>query len=315
MGFKDFLEEIDNEVESIISSDFSVEITDTEYVPNVDDSGITYDNIDNKIKKCKRLESCVLYIDIRKSTDLSVSHKPITLTRLYSAFVRSMVKAAQYYNGYVRNIVGDRVMVVFDRENCFLNAVNTAILFNSLSKYIINKHFKNNDIKCGIGIDYGKMLVVKTGTVKKGKENQFYKSLVWLGRPANVASKLTDAANKTSTKYRDGVSVGLHYPYINEWSWIDMDITEFIENLEITYTPILKYKNSYFKTLIKSQLHNTNITQPILITKDVFDGLKKEAPNEQSLKEGWWRKQNISVSGYSGDVFGADIIFTVINEV
>lgn len=315
MGLKEFLSEINSELESIVASDFGIEITDTDFVPNVDDPGITYDDVDNKIKKCKRIESCVLYIDIRKSTNLNVIHKPVTLTRLYSAFVRSMVQAAQYFGGYVRNIVGDRVMVVFDKENCFNKSVNTAILLNTISKYIINKHFKNNQVKCGIGIDYGKMIVVKTGIVKQGKENQFYKSLVWLGRPANIASKLTDVANKTITKYKDGVCVGLYYPYINQWAWNDMNIKQFIDNLETTFTPVLKYKNPYFSAVFKTPISDTNLTKPILITQEVLNGFKKEVPDDVSIKNGWWSKQNVNVSGYSGEIFGANIYFNQIKQI
>ena len=58
----------------------------------------------------KTITTCVLYIDIRKSTELNLKHKPETLTKLYAAFMRSMIKAAQHYEGKVRNIIGDRIV-------------------------------------------------------------------------------------------------------------------------------------------------------------------------------------------------------------
>lgn len=111
MTLKDFLQEINDETKEIISSDFSIEIRETEYTPNVDDSDITYDNFDKKNKKCKIIETCVLYIDIRKSTELNLKHRPQTLAKLYSSFIRNTIRSAQYFNGHVRNIVGDRLML------------------------------------------------------------------------------------------------------------------------------------------------------------------------------------------------------------
>jgi len=175
------------------------------------------------------------------------------MAKLYSSFVRSMIKAAEYYNGKVRNIVGDRVMVVYDTDDCYSNAVNTAILMNTISQKIINKRFKNNAFTCGIGIDYGKMMVTKCGTIKQGSENANYKSLVWLGKPANIASKLTDAANKPATSYtKQGLRVGYYYKYIKDWHWFFQNVNEFVDSLEITYSPTMRYKNEHFSSCYAS---------------------------------------------------------------
>lgn len=316
MGLKDFLTEIDEEIQSIISSEFEITITETETVPNVDDTGITYDDLDNNRKKGKRIETCILYIDIRRSTEISVNHKSITLTRLYSAFVRSMVKAATYYKGHVRGIVGDRVMVVFDKKDCFTNAIDTAVLLNSIAKYQLNKYFEHDEIKCGIGIDYGKMLVIKTGVIKQGKENQFYKSLVWLGRPANVASKLTDRANKRIKKSEKGVSVGLRYPLTGKWNWVDMSIESLVNNIDFDYIkPTMKYKDEYFSTFIQKDLESSKRTSPILITEEVFNGFKKNNPERDSIKKNWWKKETIDIDGYNGIIYAGDIHYVVVKDI
>ena len=177
-----------------------MDISQTDVVPSDEDPGLTFQS--GYPKKCKEIETCVLYIDIRKSTDLNFEHYRPTLVRLYTAFVKSMIKGAEHFGGVIRNIVGDRVMVVFPSSNCIRMAMNTAALLNTISKYIINDKFKQNQIKCGIGVDYGKMLVAKVGQVKQDKERSAYKNLVWIGAPANVASKLTDLAN--STRMVDG---------------------------------------------------------------------------------------------------------------
>ncbi|MEQ9002839.1 MAG: adenylate/guanylate cyclase domain-containing protein, partial [Pseudomonadales bacterium] len=182
MGLKDFLEQTKADVSTVLASDFEVEVTETNKVPNFDDPAITYDNLDTKIKRVKRLESCVLYVDIRDSAKFSAEKRPKTLAKTYSTFVKSMIGCARYHGGHVRNIIGDRVMVVFDKEECFKNAVNTAVLMNSVAKYILNPLIRSTDFQVGIGIDYGPMLITKAGQTRHGAEREFYRSLVWLGK-------------------------------------------------------------------------------------------------------------------------------------
>lgn len=309
----DFKKILDDEIELILSSDYEIVVTETQFVPTVDDPLITYPNLQTMQQKVKLIETCVLYIDIRRSTEINLTHHKETVTKLYSAFVRSMVKAAKYYGGKVRGIIGDRVMVVFNSFHCCTNAINTAILMHSISEYLLNKHFTRNSIKCGIGIDFGKMLVSKNGIIKKGDENISNKSLVWLGRAANVASKLTDAANKTTQtcKTEPIIREGLYYPNIKEWHWSDKDITAFLNNLETTYSTGLIYKNPYFNTFYSSHktISYTTNTPAILFTEDVFKGLHQESPEDTALINGCWEKQiseTLSIFGeplYGGNVF------------
>ena len=117
------------------------------------------------------------------------------LGKIYSSFIYAMTSIADEY-GYVRNIVGDRVMVVFEPKDCFVNAINCAAVMHSVATRILAKHIAIEDFKIGIGIDFGEMLVLKTGIRKKHKEQSEYKSLVWVGDAANTASQLCDFANK-----------------------------------------------------------------------------------------------------------------------
>jgi adenylate cyclase len=84
VALKDFFKDLDNEVSTVLDSSFEIEIIDTKFVPNFDDPNITFDNLDTKKKKCKRLESCVLYVDIRNSVKLSAEKQPKTLAKVYS---------------------------------------------------------------------------------------------------------------------------------------------------------------------------------------------------------------------------------------
>ncbi len=314
MSLKSFLKSIKSDVSSIASTDFSIEIGRAKILPSADDQGLTFSDFDRKIKKCKLFKTCVLYIDLRNSTTISISHRPKTLAKMYSSFVRSMVKTSEYFGGSVKNIVGDRVMVLFERKDCFKNAINTAALLNTVPQKIMNKEFKNNEIRCGIGIDFGEMLVVKTGTIKQGKYKGDNRSLVWLGRPANVASKLTDVANKSEYESRPGVHLGYYYPFTKKWLWTKETAEEFVGKISKTIVTPIRHPD-YLVSISPTTISNQKKILPILITNEVLEGLKKEAPNEYSIKNLSWLEQKVEVSGYSNKVWGSDLQYSVGGEI
>lgn len=187
---------------------------------------------------------------------------------------------------------------------------------NSVCKHILNKKIDSIEFSAGIGIDYGKMLITKSGVIRHGDEKEFYRSLVWLGQPANTASRLTDLANKKGSYSIQGLSQGIHYPLTNVWSWIDCTFEQFVSALEITYTRNLSHKNEYFKTYILKDLGPyTYNNSPILMTKAVYDGFKKERPNADSIKNEWWSKQSLDVRDYVGDIYGGDVVLKVVEEI
>jgi len=313
----DLRDEMSDEVGIILAKDFTVTATTTKTVPHSGDGAITFPNLDAKTQACKLIDTCVLYIDIRRSTELSITHKPQTVAKLYSAFVRAMTKCARHYGGHVRGIIGDRVMVIFDCEGCFVNAVNCAILMNSAAKYVINKHFTRNEVQCGIGIDTGKMLVTKTGFRRRGVEQHNYKNLVWLGRPANVASKLTDIANKPSEGLNlNQMMVAYRNIFTNELDWVYEWPNNFVKSLTPDYLGGIKHNNARYVTHFHTtQYHETReATKPILMTAPVYSGFKAARPDDDTIKNGWFKKVTVEVPGYTGDVYGGDVHFKEFNE-
>lgn len=312
----DLRDELAGEVETILSDAFTISTTNTNVVPHSDDVAITFPNLDAKSQSCKLIDTCVLYIDVRRSTELSIKHRPKTVAKLYSAFVRAMTKCARHYGGHVRGIIGDRVMVIFDCDDCFAKAVDCAILMNGTAKYVINKHFKHNDVECGIGIDSGRMLVTKTGFRRNGVERANYRNLVWLGRPANVASKLTDIANKKGENI-DLVVVRAAYaqnPFA-DWVWRDEYPHDFVKNLDVTASKI-SHKSPYYQShyITEESYEKRPDTPPILMTAPVFNGFKAARPNDDTIKNAWFKKVAIEVSGYTGEVFGGDVHFKVFRQ-
>ena len=192
MELKEFMTNMRNMINDVRVKGFSYSTSLN--VPSLSDCDLTYESGDAKKGKC--IETCVLFVDIRNSVELTRKHNSETMGRIYTAFTKGVLNAAREYNGYVRNIIGDRVMVVFPVSNCFVNAVNCAITINHISQ-MINEVFTSVDFHCGIGIDYGEMRVIKVGIERRGNENAENKGLVWVGKPANLASRLTDFAGKT----------------------------------------------------------------------------------------------------------------------
>lgn len=307
------LKRIKRHVIGVISPSFKVNIIKARQVPLPDDAGLTYCNLDEQKVDTKIIETCVLYVDIRNSTHISSQHDPETLAKLYSAFAKGMIDAAGHYGGEVRNIVGDRLMVVFECDRCFTKAVDTAVLFNTVSSKIIAGQFPG--FKCGIGIDFGKMLVVKVGTVKQGDNRDSYRSLVWLGQPANVASKLTDSANKFFSWEQPMVSEAFRRPYTGDWQWIDISPMNFIRKLSVSLGRIT-HSSEHFISFIETTDHSSRSYAPILMTAPVFEGFKRENPQRDSILNGWWSVQpSLSLPGYSGTVYGGDVHFTDVAKI
>ena len=119
MGIKDFLLTVNDEANAIISDSFKVELTNATVLPSIDDQGITFENFDTNSKKAKVIETCVLHIDLRHSTKLNIEQSPLVLSKLYSCFIRGVIKCAEFYNGEVKSIAGDRVMILFPTDKCY----------------------------------------------------------------------------------------------------------------------------------------------------------------------------------------------------
>lgn len=311
-----FRDEIIDEVSTILSTDFSIDVTDTRGVPHSSDAAITFPNLDQKSQRTKLIETTVLYVDMRRSTQLNLSHRRQTVAKLYSAFIRAMTRCAAVFNGEVRGIIGDRVMILFGNDGCYENAIDTAILINSVARYVINKHFSYNEVSFGIGIDYGPMLATKTGIRRRGAAQQSYRSLVWLGRPANVASKLTDNANKPA-ETSDLVKIRVRYGSIYGPTYIDEYPHIFVQHF--THNPfsgLMVHSNPNFHsfTTYTEKVILREATPPILMTKRVYDGFRRARPDDPALKNWWIRPIEITIPEINDQTYGGDVIYSIFKR-
>jgi adenylate cyclase len=315
VDYASFKAEVNDEVSTILSDSFGLTLTETNFVPHSDDAAITFPNLDDKNQSVKLIETTVLYVDMRRSTQLSLRHHSHTVAKLYSAFVRAMTRCAKVFDGEVRGIIGDRVMILFDSSNCFANAIDTAVLINSVCKFVLNKHFSHDEVSFGIGIDYGRMLATKTGVRRHGSAQQSYRSLVWLGRPANVASKLTDNANKPEEVF-DAVKVRVAYRYPGQLGLTHQNESphEFVKRF--TYDAsrsVMVDSNPAFHswTVVNERVVTAVETPPILMSKRVLDGFRLARPQAQEILGGWYKAIQRSIPDVPDTVYGGDVVYTI----
>jgi hypothetical protein len=206
-------------------------------------------------------------------------------------------------------------MILFDQANCFENAVNTAVLINSVCKYVLNRHFTHSQVSFGIGIDYGRMLATKTGVRRHGSAQQSYRSLVWLGRPANVASKLTDNANKPAETYNlPMVKVAFDYFSTGLLTYETVTPEAFARSFGARnpLTRPIPHNTSAFHsfTMTEETIVLRPETPPILMSKRVYDGYKAACPSADAVKNGWYKLIPHSFQDVPDDVYGGDVIYT-----
>lgn len=323
MAREDFFDNINSVISDWKKTDFT--FNPKTYVPGLDETNLTYGN--GEEKKGIVINTCVLFVDIRDSVQLTKSKQARTMGRIYSVFTHCVLLAAQYEGGYVRNIIGDRVMVVFPQEDCYSKAVNCAITINHIAS-MINKKFDNFEFKCGIGVDYGKLSVMKVGIQKKGAENDDNKGLVWVGDPANLASRLTDCANKEFTDTYYSI-YGEFYEY-NPLYHASLPSNLGFNRPSGYYSKTQMFTAEKFASEIKLSQDRLELSScrkvysiekkeqkykfaNILLSDKVYQEFAQANPNRSSIKEGLWKKQTHEIKDIDYDVWGGDIVW-VLNK-
>jgi len=325
MALKETIEEIVVDVTDVIGTSFVY--ADTYTVPSLIDVQLTYES--GVAKRGKRISTCVLFVDIRNSVALTERHQTITMGRIYTAFTKAVLKIAAQHDGHIRNIIGDRVMIVFPSANCFTNAVDCAISINYIVKNIINKKFRDVDFKCGIGIDYGELRVIKVGIQRRGSEHAENKGLVWVGYPANIASRLTDKANKLFEEpyfevVRNPLNPSAIRPlidlsifgmrsnydpkapiYLKTVETVEMTTEEFANNISsISEGRLFMLGGNFISFSKKTKSFSYS---PILMTEVVYKGFKRHNPRRASILENLWTEQKHTIQNVSGKIFGGDV--------
>lgn len=190
--------------------------------------GFPYNNVG------KLIETAVLFADLRGSTELADINRRVTTAKILKVFLSEMARAARAHEAEVRGFAGDRIMVIIEKsEGAATKAVDVAVAMRDVVSSVINPALRTQfgqEIAVGIGIDYGLMLAARVGMPR----NPELSDLVWVGSPANHASKLTDAAGRNQILVSHGIFSRINatrYPA----EWWTISTANIAGRQEVTY--------------------------------------------------------------------------------
>jgi class 3 adenylate cyclase len=196
MGLKD---DLVSEVATIFRSAW--EERDGEKVPEAEDLKLGNDAV--------KLTGTVLYADLADSTALVDGYKKPFVAEIYKTFLHCAAKIIRSEDGAITAYDGDRIMAVYIGNNKNTSAVRSAMKINYAVTEIIRPALKKqypNDTyvtKHVIGIDTSDLFVARTGV--RGAND-----LVWVGRAANYAAKLSALPESYATYITSDVYDVMH---------------------------------------------------------------------------------------------------------
>lgn len=150
------------------------------------------------------IEVTILYADLDESTKLVDNYKDWFAAENYKTFLQCATKIIRSEGGHIRSFDGDRVMGVFIGKTKNTDAVRSGLKINWAVNNIIQPKLKNQYpntkyvMRHVVGIDTSKVMVAKAG-IRNSND------LVWIGKAANHAAKLSALSPSTPTWITDKV--------------------------------------------------------------------------------------------------------------
>jgi class 3 adenylate cyclase len=138
-----------------------------------------------------------LFVDIRKSKELNKSHTNPVLAKIYKTYISELVAIIKSHTK-IREICieGDCVWGIFDTpQKSDIDAVFSIGAKASSLIDVLNIKYKKrgySELTVGIGMSYGKSLLVKSGYKGSG-----INEVVWLGSLVSEAAELCGFGNKS----------------------------------------------------------------------------------------------------------------------
>jgi len=186
MGLKD---DLAAEVTTTFSKQWVVQKTDS--VPAAEDFRLNANH-------AKDLETAtVLYADLDGSTNMVDTFEWSFSAEVYKAYLRCAAQIIKSENGVITAYDGDRIMAIFTGAMKNTSAVRCAMKINFAVCEIIrpalkvqypSKEFTLNHV---VGVDTSQLRTARIGV--RGDND-----LVWIGRAANYAAKLTTLSGKAT---------------------------------------------------------------------------------------------------------------------
>lgn len=144
------------------------------------------------------LDATVLYADLAQSTSLVDRYRPVFAAEIYKTYLYCAAKIIRGEGGSITSYDGDRIMAVFLGSTKNSTAARTGLKINYMVQNIIqpalDKQYPKSNFKLEqtVGIDTSTLLAARTGIRK-------WNDIVWVGRAANYAAKLSTLSSATPT--------------------------------------------------------------------------------------------------------------------
>lgn len=141
------------------------------------------------------VDCAALFVDIRESSTMTDEHKRPVLAKIYRSFISEIV-ALFNGNSITKevNIHGDCVWCVCDTpyksdiDELFSMAARACSMVDILNYKLEKKEYTTYSV--GVGIDYGRALMIKAGCDGSGIND-----VIWMGDVVNQACHLCNEAN------------------------------------------------------------------------------------------------------------------------
>jgi class 3 adenylate cyclase len=196
MGLKNDLE---SEVATIFRSAWTER--DGDKVPDTEDLKLGNDAV--------KLTGTVLYADLADSTKLVDGYKKPFAAEIYKTFLHCAARIIRSEGGTITAYDGDRIMAVYVGDPKNTPAARSALKINYAITHIVKpalkKQYPEGTYLPGhvVGIDTSDLFVARTGV--RGAND-----LVWVGRAANYAAKLSARSDTYSTYVTGEVFAGMN---------------------------------------------------------------------------------------------------------
>lgn len=155
-----------------------------------------------------------IFIDIVGSSDMTEKHRRPTLAKIYRAFLSECVAIMNAESNCMEiSVNGDCVWGVFNtpRKIDIDGVISVAAKLNSMIKILNYKLRKKgySEISVGIGIDYGRALMLKAGYSGSGIND-----VIWMG---DVVNSACHRCNKAGRNFREVIIISnVVYNNLNE---------------------------------------------------------------------------------------------------
>lgn len=131
----------------------------------------------------------ILMSDLRGFSPLSEIYEAHVIVEILNIYFEEMIMIIHKYKGYINEILGDGILVVFGAPNQVSNSAKKAILcaremqkaMNKINDKLTGKNLPS--LKMGIGINSGKLIVGNIGSKKRMKYGV-------VGETVNIAARI-----------------------------------------------------------------------------------------------------------------------------